>query len=71
MTSSEESILINITCPYCKDNFRKQVKYQKQTSLFKIFIKNHSKTKECPPFIAFIDYNGMHRGSQKISNIED
>ncbi len=71
MTSTEEANLINMVCPYCKESFRKQVDYQKKQGLFTILIKNHSDNSECPPFIAFIDNNGKHRGSQKIDNIED
>ncbi|UCC20664.1 MAG: hypothetical protein JSV62_05075 [Promethearchaeota archaeon] len=71
MTSFEESTLINMICPYCKESFRKQVDYQKKQGLFTVLIKNHSDNAECPPFIAFIDNNGKHRGSQKIDNIED
>ena len=71
MTSSEDSTLINMICPYCKESFRKQVDYQKKQGLFTVLIKNHSDDSECPPFIAFIDNNGKHRGSQKIDNIED
>ena len=58
-------------CPYCKESFRKHVDYQKKQGLFTILIKNHSDNSECPPFIAFIDSNGKHRGSQKIDDIED
>ncbi len=71
MTGTEETTLINMICPYCKVSFRKQVDYQKKQGLFTILIKNHSDNSECPPFIAFIDNNGKHRGSQKIDNIED
>lgn len=71
MTNTEDSPLINMICPYCKESFRKHVEYQKKSGLFTILIKNHSDGSECPPFIAFIDNNGKHRGSQKIDNIED
>jgi len=71
MTSTEDSSLINMICPYCKKSFRKHIEYQKKSGLFTILIKNHSDNSECPPFIAFIDNNGKHRGSQKIDNIED
>ena len=57
-------------CPYCKGSFRKHVDYQKKQGLFTILIKNHSDNSNCPPFIAFIDNNGKHRGSQKIDDIE-
>jgi hypothetical protein len=56
-------------CPYCKESFRKEVDYQKKTGLFTILIKNHPKGDDCPPFIAFIDSNGRHRGSQKIDDV--
>jgi hypothetical protein len=71
MTSSEESSLINMICPYCKESFRKQVEYEKKSGLFTVLIKNHSENSSCPPFIAFIDNNGKHRGSQKIDDIGD
>ncbi len=71
MTSTEDSSLINMICPYCKKSFRKHVEYQKKSGLFTILIKNHFDNSECPPFIAFIDNNGKHRGSQKIDNIGD
>jgi hypothetical protein len=58
-------------CPYCKESFRKQVEFQKKTGLFTILIKNHPNGNECPPFIAFIDNNGRHRGSQKIDNVDE
>ncbi|MEE9376812.1 MAG: hypothetical protein V3V33_02110 [Candidatus Lokiarchaeia archaeon] len=70
MTSTEDATLINMICPYCKESFRKQVDYQKKQGLFTILIKNHSDNSNCPPFIAFIDNNGKHRGSQKIDDIE-
>jgi len=70
MTSTEDSTLINMICPYCKESFRKHIEYQKKSGLFTILIKNHSENSECPPFIAFIDNNGKHRGSQKIDDIE-
>lgn len=71
MTGTEDTTLINMICPYCKESFRKHVDYQKKQGLFTILIKNHSDNSECPPFIAFIDSNGKHRGSQKIDDIED
>ncbi|MFW9881270.1 MAG: hypothetical protein ACFFG0_50040, partial [Candidatus Thorarchaeota archaeon] len=61
---------VNMICPYCKESFRKQVEFQKKTGLFTILIKNHPNSEECPPFIAFIDNNGRHRGSQKIDDVE-
>lgn len=71
MIGTEETTLVNMICPYCKESFRKQVEFQKKTGLFTILIKNHPNGEECPPFIAFIDNNGRHRGSQKIDNVEE
>ena len=71
MTSTEDSSLINMICPYCKESFRKQIEYEKKSGLFTVLIKNHSENSSCPPFIAFIDNNGKHRGSQKIDDIGD
>jgi hypothetical protein len=69
MTSSEDSsTLINLICPYCKESFRKHIEYEKKSGLFTVLIKNHSDNSSCPPFIAFIDNNGKHRGSQKIDD---
>jgi hypothetical protein len=70
MSSLKETILVNMICPYCKFSFRKKVEYQKKSGLFSILIKNHDKSDNCPPFIAFIDSQGKHRGSQKIDKIE-
>ncbi len=70
MTSLNETILVNMICPYCKFSFRKEVEYQKKSGLFSILIKNHHKSDNCPPFISFIDSQGKHRGSQKIDNVE-
>lgn len=56
-------------CPYCKKSFRKHIEYEKKSGLFTVLIKNHSDNSSCPPFIAFIDNNGKHRGSQKIDDI--
>ena len=63
-------IQVNVKCPYCKESFRKHVEYEKKSGLFTILIKNHSNNSSCPPFIAFIDNNGKHRGSQKIDDVE-
>ncbi|MFX0145955.1 MAG: hypothetical protein ACFE9C_17955 [Candidatus Hodarchaeota archaeon] len=71
MTSTEDSSLINMICPYCKESFRKQIEYEKKSGLFTVLIKNHSENSSCPPFIAFIDNNGKHRGSQKIDDVGD
>jgi len=61
------SVLI---CPYCKATFKKQIELQKKEGLFAILIKNHPDSNNCSPFIAFIDNNGRHRGSQKIDTVE-
>ena len=71
MSISEEKTLVNMICPYCKSSFRKHVEYQKTNGLFTILIKNHPEGVDCHPFIAFLDNNGRHRGSQKIDNIEE
>ena len=70
MIDSDQTILVNFICPYCKESFRKEIEYEKKSGLFNLLIKNHPKGENCPPFIAFIDNNGKHRGSQKIDNIE-
>ncbi len=70
MSNSREIIPVNMICPYCKFSFRKKVEYQKKSGLFSILIKNHHKSDNCPPFIAFIDSQGKHRGSQKIDKVE-
>ncbi|TXT67571.1 MAG: hypothetical protein BAJALOKI1v1_50011 [Promethearchaeota archaeon] len=58
-----------ILCPYCKNSYYKELSNKKEHgSLFSILIKDHE---DCGPFIAFIDENGMHRGSQKIDHIDD
>ncbi len=69
MTTTEELTPINFICPYCKISFKKQIELQKKENLFTILIKNHPNSDSCPPFIAFIDNNGRHRGSQKIDDI--
>ncbi|MFX1374689.1 MAG: hypothetical protein ACFFA0_02650 [Promethearchaeota archaeon] len=71
MIGTEETTYVNMICPYCKESFKKQVEIQKKTGLFTILIKNHPNGEECPPFIAFIDNNGIHRGSQKIDDVEE
>jgi len=60
---------VNMICPYCKSSFQRPLEHQKKPGLLSILIKNHPNTHECPPFIAFIDSNGKHRGSQKIDDI--
>ena len=70
MTVSEDSLLVNFICPYCKTSFSKHIDYQKKSGLFSLLIKNHPEGDSCSPFIAYIDTNGRHRGSQKIDNIE-
>jgi hypothetical protein len=70
MSSSEDKKLLKFICPYCKKSFKRNVDYVKKEGLYSLFIKNHPNSENCPPFIAFIDENGKHRGSQKIDNIE-
>ncbi|MFX1572473.1 MAG: hypothetical protein ACFFB0_06965 [Promethearchaeota archaeon] len=70
MINSDQTISVNFICPYCKESFKKQIEYEKKSGLFNLLIKNHPKGENCPPFIAFIDNNGRHRGSQKIDNVE-
>ena len=41
------------------------------TGISSLLIKNHPKSQNCPPFVAFIDKNGAHRGSQKIDDSDD
>ncbi len=68
MVSSEEKTLLKIICPYCQVNFKKYVEHTKKQGLFTVLIKEHPDNEDCPPFIAFIDDNGKHRGSQKIDD---
>ena len=70
MSSLKETIQVNMICPYCKFSFKKKVEYQKKSGLFSVLIKNHQKSDNCPPFIAFLDSQGKHRGSQKIDKVE-
>ena len=70
MANSDDSLQVNFVCPYCKTSFFKQIDYQKKSGLFSLLIKNHPQGDDCSPFIAYIDANGRHRGSQKIDNIE-
>lgn len=52
--------------------FRKDIKNKKKSgTLYSTLIKEQDGHKECGPFLAFIDNNGMHRGSQKIDHIDD
>lgn len=71
MDNTEEKSILKIICPYCQVTFKKYVEHIKKEGLFTILIKNHSDGENCPPFIAFIDDHGKHRGSQKIDNIEE
>ncbi len=73
MGSSEAKSLLKIICPFCKQNFKKEkdIDYGKRNGLFSILIKNHPKSEDCPPFIAFLDDNGKHRGSQKIDDMDE
>ena len=68
MKTSESVLLV---CPYCKKNFAANLEYNRGNYLSSILIKGHVNGDQCPPFIAFIDANGRHRGSQKIDNYEE
>ena len=68
--SNEELITVKIICPYCKIIFNHDIKYEKKSGLFALLIKNHPEANGCPPFVAYIDNNGRHRGSQKIDDVE-
>jgi len=70
MTVSDDALLVYFICPYCKTSFSNHIDYEKKTGLFSLLIKNHPDGDSCAPFIAYIDANGRHRGSQKIDNIE-
>ena len=71
MVSTEEKTLLKIICPYCQVNFKKNVEHTKKQGLFTVLIKEHPDNENCPPFIAFIDDHGKHRGSQKIDDHAD
>lgn len=71
MSDSREIFTVNMICPYCKLSFRKKIEIKKKTGLSSILIKNHDGGPNCPSFVAFIDGNGKHRGSQKIDNIDE
>ena len=71
MTVSVKATQVNLICPHCKVTFQKNVEIPKKQGLFNILINNHHNDATCPPFIVFIDTNGMHRGSQKIDNIDE
>ena len=68
--SNEELITVKIICPYCKILFNNEIKYEKKSGLFTLLIKNHPEANGCPPFVAYIDNNGRHRGSQKIDDFD-
>lgn len=70
MSGLDKKSLVNILCPYCNISFKKNLEYKKEGVLSAVLIKNHS-GENCPSFIAFIDSNGKHRGSQKIDKIEE
>ena len=70
MANSDASLLVNFVCPYCKMTFSRHIDFKKKSGLFSLLIKNHPQGDNCSPFIAYIDTNGIHRGSQKIDNIE-
>ena len=71
MTESNGKTRLTIICPYCKENFKKEAEVMKKNGLFSILIKSHPNGEDCPPFVAFIDDNMMHRGSQKIDKSEE
>ncbi|GAG75137.1 unnamed protein product, partial [marine sediment metagenome] len=71
MTASVNATQVNLICPHCKVTFQKKVDIPKKQGLFNILINNHHNDADCPPFIVFIDTNGMHRGSQKIDDFDD
>jgi len=72
MSDLNKIIKTLMICPYCKTSFMKSVNNQKsEGGLFSLLVKNHPNDQKCPPFIAFIDNNGAHRGSQKIDEIDD
>jgi hypothetical protein len=52
--------------------FPKEIKDPKNSgTLYSTLIKDKKGHEECGPFLAFIDENGTHRGSQKIDNIDE
>jgi hypothetical protein len=72
MPGSKKNKTIIMICPYCKTSFMKSIKnYRSKTGLSSLLVKNHPRSQKCPPFVAFIDKNGEHRGSQKIDDIGD
>jgi len=65
-------MIVNILCPYCKKMFRKEITNTKKSgTLYSTLIKAQEGHEGCGPFLAFIDNNGSHRGSQKIDHIDD
>ncbi len=62
---------VNIICPYCKVSFHKPIENHNKQGLYSLLIKNHPKDQNCPQFVAYIDKNGAHRGSQKIDNVDE
>ena len=58
MTISDDALLVNFICPYCKVSFSKNIEYQKKTGLFSLLIKNHSGSDSCAPFI-FLKISGV------------
>lgn len=72
MLTENKSLKTNIICPYCKKSFRRELdQFNQDKSLYAVLIKEHPKSQDCPPFIAFIDKNGKHRGSQTIDDVGD
>jgi len=71
MTSNDlEDNQVRVICPHCKISFKKKIETQKIDGLHATLISSHPNGENCPPFIAFIDASGKHRGSQKIDSIE-
>ena len=72
MPPSRKNITAMMICPYCKTSFMKTIKSNESTTgLSSLLVKNHPNDQNCPPFVAFIDKNGAHRGSQKIDDIDE
>jgi len=71
MTSNGiEDNQVRVVCPHCKVSFTKKIDIEKIDGLHATLISSHPSGENCPPFIAFIDTSGKHRGSQKIDSIE-
>ena len=62
--------LIHFICPNCSLSFKKKIELKLMDNISTILIKSHPNGKDCPPFLAYIDAFGEHRGSQKVDSIE-